>query len=522
VASDNEQLSINIRPPVGVYATYRRLSYRPWYAVAEFVDNSTQNYFDHKAELLNIYRGEDPAKLRVDIIYDSNENTLTIYDNANGMESSELERALVLNRQPPITSGRCEYGMGLKTAACWFGDTLIIETSQLGSGRKLSARLHVPDLVARREETIQVQQEPIDPLIHFTKITLMGLYKPIRGKTATRIKDQLSSMYRMDLRSGDIEIIWNGVPLSFQDPPFLVETLNDGTQNTWRKDIRFEVPNNADNMTLPVSGWVGIRIPSSQRDAGFALFRRGRVIRGGPGEGYKPEEVFGQGNSYRSGRIVGELNMNDWPVTQAKDDFDWSGDLEEMFIQRLKHECQDYLEKAEDYRERGGNRPVSTTDMEYASENTRRVFSDSRFGNTVAQEIMLPEPTPTEVTEGEDAARLRTVSQGPIIYRVQVLEDEWVFRLHWQDQISEAHWMSVAYPEDNVTDIFLNIGHPFFAQYTDDSKVLEVLQKFVVSLALAERMARRISPDGQVDAADFRNFMNRVLRRASELEAENV
>ena len=39
---------INIRPTSSVYATYKRLSYQPWTAIAEFVDNSTQSFYDHR------------------------------------------------------------------------------------------------------------------------------------------------------------------------------------------------------------------------------------------------------------------------------------------------------------------------------------------------------------------------------------------------------------------------------------------------------------------------------------------
>ena len=31
-----------------IISSYKRLSYDPWYAFAEFVDNSTQAYFDNK------------------------------------------------------------------------------------------------------------------------------------------------------------------------------------------------------------------------------------------------------------------------------------------------------------------------------------------------------------------------------------------------------------------------------------------------------------------------------------------
>ena len=49
---------------------------------------------------------------------------------------------------------------------------------------------------------------------------------------------------------------------------------------------------------------------------------------------------------------------------------------------------------------------------------------------------------------------------------------------------------------------------------------LEILQRFVISLALAEKMARRTARNGLVSPEDFRVYMNRVLRRASSLEAE--
>ena len=52
----NNHITIDVRPAVGVYAIYRRPSYKPWYAIAEFVDNSTQSYYDHKTELLRAYK----------------------------------------------------------------------------------------------------------------------------------------------------------------------------------------------------------------------------------------------------------------------------------------------------------------------------------------------------------------------------------------------------------------------------------------------------------------------------------
>ncbi|MFC2034212.1 ATP-binding protein [Chloroflexota bacterium] len=511
---------VNIRPSVSVYSTYRRLSYKPWYAIAEFVDNSTQNYYDNKSRLLPTYRSEGmPGKFRVEITYDSEKNTLTVYDNAHGMNESEIERALCIDRPPPDTSGRCEYGMGLKTAACWFGPTWIVETSRLGSTKAYKAVIHVPDLVTKLFEDVPVEERETTPETHYTKITIKDLYKKIKGPTSSRIKNQLSSIYRQDLRSGEEEIFWNGQPINFEEPPILKEDLGDGTSQVWKKNIEMDVPWDDEGTSLTVHGWIAIRIPANQREAGFVLMRRGRVIVGGPGEGYKPEEVFGQGNTFRSQRLIGEFHMDNWPVTQAKDAFDWSGGLEDVFIEELKLACQEYMEYAEDFRT--STPSISNVEMEVAADRTRQTFSDSGFSNAIIQEIMIPEPNISVEQEAADVEKIRSVSEGPIIYYLDLGTIIWQFRLHWQDQLSEAHWMHVEYPQDDIIDVFLNMSHPFFFPHLGERGVLEVIQKFVISLALAERMATQISGSGQISPGDFRNYMNRVLRYSSEIEAHN-
>lgn len=518
--NDNQLNTINIRPESNVYSTYQRLSYRPWYAIAEFVDNSTQNYYDHKSELLSAYKREQKSDcLQVSVNYDDEKRSLLIVDNAFGMEMDELQRAVALNKPPLNRSGRCEFGMGLKTAACWFGTTWTITTKQLGSLRELIARVHVPDLVAEHTELINVIERPVAKDAHYTKILIEGLYKPIRGRTSERIRDQLGSMYRVDLRSGEIKILWNGTPVTYQEPPILIEDLDHGVKNTWKKDITIEVPWDDHENGLTAKGWIGIRLPGSQRDAGFVLLRRGRVIVGGPSEGYKPTEVFGQPNSFRSQRLIGEFHMDDWPVTQAKDAFDWSGGLEDEFITKLRIDCKDYMDKCENIRDPQGR--VTLADMQLASESSQQAFSDERFGKAIVEEITLPVPPKSDVEIKEDNDKLSAVSDGPISYNINLTGESWEFRLHWQDQLSEAQWMSVSYPQDSVTDIFLNMAHPFLARYIGMKGFLELIQKFVVALALAERMARRINGNGLVAPDDFRNFMNRILRRASEIEGNN-
>ncbi|WP_338961797.1 MULTISPECIES: ATP-binding protein [unclassified Spiroplasma] len=119
----NDKLPVDIRPTTSIYSTYSRLSYTLWHAIAEFVDNSTASYFEKENILKQV---EKDYKLKVIILYHKdNKNKenhyLKIIDNAYGMDLENFKRALQINKPPQNRNGRNEFGMGLKTAACWFG-----------------------------------------------------------------------------------------------------------------------------------------------------------------------------------------------------------------------------------------------------------------------------------------------------------------------------------------------------------------------------------------------------------------
>ena len=45
------------------------------------------------------------------------------------------------------------------------------------------------------------------------------------------------------MRSGEIEILWNGAPLEFKEPPILEEELPNGQKVIWKKRIKIENTN---------------------------------------------------------------------------------------------------------------------------------------------------------------------------------------------------------------------------------------------------------------------------------------
>ena len=259
---------INIRPTSSVYATYKRLSYQPWTAIAEFVDNSTQSFYDHKDELM-AQKYAKGLNITIRYIEDAVEgDRLEITDDAYGMEWTDFQRAVVLDRPPKNTSGRNEFGMGLKTAACWFGSLWSVESTQLNSTTKYYTEINIDELGKYKTEEIDVQEESVSKKDHFTKIVIKRLNKRIVGpRTIGKVKELLSSIYREDLRTGLVRITYNGNALQYKEAP----VYTDDDSKTWKKDISFTV--NKDDLDDAVAV-----LDANQARLGFAELHSERNI----------------------------------------------------------------------------------------------------------------------------------------------------------------------------------------------------------------------------------------------------
>ena len=515
---------LNIRPDTGVYGTYKRISYEAWTALAEFVDNSTQSFYDHKKELFETkyYKG-----LEIEIIYREDPtcgDEIKIIDNAYGMDYNDFQRAIILDRPPKNTKGRNEFGMGLKAAACWFGNFWSVESTTLGSHFKYKAEIDIDNLVKYKTETIDVDEEQVSPKDHYTVITIQKLNKKIKGKRIEKkIHELLSSIYRADLRTGDIKIFYNGEQLEFEE----VEPYQDENGKTWKKDIEFTIPHRGEE--LHVKGFIAIRIPGSTRNAGFTLLRRGRVIVGGPDKNYRPYEVFGPSNLYTYQRMYGELEMDDWPVTQAKDAFDWSNeDLEAKFIDKLVELSKDYHEYAEKLRTR---EKVKLDDV--VEQLSRDLTSNSKIEKAEvsikkSQEDLNSETkaeNPTEENEQsllEDDSQILNESAGlgvdivdnsPLQIKMSYTGKDYDFTFVFDDKNPRSEWLKIEVEDSSVNKytITLNTRHSFFYPYIQKKDFLVLLAKFATALVIAEINAYSIATDGMVTPPSIRNEMGRIL-----------
>lgn len=517
---------LNIRPDTGVYGTYKRISYEPWTALAEFVDNSTQSFYDHKEELFatKYYKG-----LEVEIEYTEDPtigDEIVIRDNAYGMDFRDFQRAIILDRPPLKTTGRNEFGMGLKAASCWFGNLWSVESTSLGSSVKYKAEIDIEKLVKYKNEEIDVEEENSNPKEHYTIVTIRKLNKKIKGKRIEKkIHELLASIYRADFRTGQIKVYYNGNLLEFEE----VEPYVDSNGYKWRKEVDFSIPYRDTELT--VKGFIAIRIPGSTRNAGFTLMRRGRTIVGGPEKNYRPYEVFGPSNLYTWQRLYGELEMDNWPVTQAKDGFDWSNeDLEARFIEKLSSISKEYHEFAENLRTREkvkandlkeslektftNNEHISDLEIKLSGNNSDEIKDDD------ASIVNSHSVERNDSYQNEENSKNESAGVGveieenqPINISMNYRGKHYNFEFVFDDKNRHSEWLKLETKnrESNEYRLTLNVLHLFFYPFIQKKDFLVVLAKFATALIIAELNSYEIAQGGKISPSSIRIAMGQVL-----------
>lgn len=512
-------MELNIQPSASILNVFSRLSYKPWYAIAEFVDNSTQSYLSHSNELSTSPEFE---KLIVNVKYDAVTNILTITDNAYGMEIDRFRDAILLDSRNEFQSGRNEFGMGLKTAASWFGKIWTVTSTQYGSTNKYTATVNIPMLDELHLQNTKIYRNYVSIDSHGTEIVIEQVTKKITGsRTIGKIRDLLSSMYRRDINTRNIEIRFNDEPIIFDEYPILTNFRG----KSWKKELDFVV--NFNDKEYHVTGFVAIMNPGSFPKAGFALFRQDRVVIGGTDSNYKPSQIFGQAQSQKSLKLFGELNMNDFPVNQAKDGFIWDDGLEDAFIDVLKNNIQEYIDIADmSIKERANEQQfsdqASTNLQQNISSIINNTFNNKRSNNCNylnTQENSLN--STDDVTEYiETVLNVEPDTQiisTPRTYSIPISPVVRVdFSVQWAHG-NKKFWIEYTETVPDKYDVLINIDHPFFMPFAKEDGFQKVLEKFALSFILTECQAKLNSDKhGYIQSNVIKNYMNRFLEKLAE------
>lgn len=518
---------INIQPGVGMYALFKAMTYKPWVALGELVDNSIDSYTKNRVSLEKIEPG---FKLKVEISFDQGEKArILVEDNAAGIAADRVQNAFTPASSNPDHSGIGRFGIGMKSATGWYSNYYTISSRAIGEEVKRTVIFDIPKIIKDQSDRIHIATEPKIAQDHGTRIVMTQLHRSVpQTQTLTKLRAYLASMYREFIRNGTVEIFVGGEKLTYDVPDLLFEPYwpNDkgpsleSKPREWKKSFSFELSDSwaaddaEDRPSRPpvIEGWIGILAKGDNQKSGLALIWKGKVIYGagsmaesGSEEIYRPYEIFRTRSSNQFLRIIGEIDVSELNVTAFKDRVNWRQGEEDEFLSRLLgvvHAGKEpLLGMATNYRttQRGSsinkkvedalNSAAESVKEELAKTDAPLISSEEKL-----REGLASEPSGSPVS--------------PPMSKMLSLDDQNLV-LEVIDAPFEPSLIRVRQQSEGWS-ISFNRAHPFvnsFASLPDSD--LDPVLRMAIAIGLAEIRARNA---GTPQSSYYRQEINELLR----------
>lgn len=504
---------VNIRPEVNILSVLRHLNYRPWFALSEFVDNAIQSYLTNRERLREADGVDTP--LRVSVTVDpEGSGRIIITDDAAGIALRDFPRAFRPAQIPPDREGLSEFGMGMKSAACWFAKKWSVRTKALGEDVERVIRFDIDEIVEDCIEELSIVEVPSQPQRHYTVLELTDLCHVPKKRTIGKIKEHLASIYRTFLRDKTLTLVFGRDELTFEETPVLNAAPYRepaGTPLEWRKTIEMDLGG-----PHKVTGFAALREVGSTTHAGFALFRRGRLIEGSADESYRPEQIFGKSNSYTFQRLFGELHLSGFDVSHTKDGFRWE-EHEELFLELLKDELKvaplNLLDQAEGYRAKQNKRTRDIDSITEAATNNVAEVVERELAPVLEAETQHPAnppAVPPEIPTPSVSGFERTVE-------VRVSTTVWALTIKASTDPTVSDWLRVGDATRPTNDglrrrsvqVDVSLVHPFVERFAGaGNENMEVFVRFASAAALAAALSSEAGGKPQF----FLHHLNKLLR----------
>jgi hypothetical protein len=499
---------VAIRPGIGLYALFPSLRYTPWVALGEMVDNSIQSYQEHKEELIALH-GPD-YKLRIDINFSSGENpTIQLIDNAAGIYTKDIERAFTPAMPPANKKGISQYGIGMKSSACWYANYFTVRTRALGEPQIRTVTFDIPKIIKEEIYELDIEkEEATNPKVHGTRILLRNLNQPVPvSGAASRLRSYLRSMYRDFLRTGELVLKINGeeqeAPVTkWLHAPYWPTDMGPVDEKIfeWVKEFEIELneshnPSSVEDPAPKIRGRIGILEKGETKKAGLALVWRRKVVQGAgnmadsPDDLYRPLKIFGGANSFERQRVVGELDVSELKVTSFKDAVVWREGQEEEALRKIKEilnlDPNPLLKMAKNFRasdnSKAGKAKLQGSLADVVEAATKSLIDNNAsesLGDNFENLSTIENPEPprsSDIAVVQNVIRLIPQFNSDIILEVK-------------DQIADTSWLRVRQDEStNKWIITVNREHPFMKSFTvADSDSLEPVLRIALAIGIAE------------------------------------
>ena len=492
-----------------MYGRFEDLPNTVSHVLAEFIDNAIQSFRDNREKLLEL----DPnyrLRVTIRILWNETETKISqrkamhfvIEDNAGGIAASRFVNAFEPANAPDDNTGLNEFGMGLKTAACWLGNKWTVHTKALGEGVARFVQFDQNLVTQNNLEEVNVKSETAQTNEHFTRIEITSPTKNVpTEKSINKIINELASIYRNSLRNQEMDLYVNDEPLEFTEYAILnapyYKDMN-GPSKQWKKDIDFQFG------PYKAKGFIGILKELKNTQNGLVLSRRGRVIIGAEEDGrYFPKSIFGSSSgTFRFKRIFGELELEGFAVSFNKNDIQDKENLE-MLMEALRDELRDkdsdILAQADNYRADNTARQVKKIVSRHDdAPNTKRtpVSIDTKHIEKKAKateiQLVIPEAVPEENIINE--------FKKPDFYNINGKLHRMIVK--FIEKGSDLCWLGVTNDDPDAIVCNINVKHDFFKVFGAPSDPVIALLK---TLAVARYTTEAVNNKTALAMMEFFN-----------------
>jgi len=434
-----------------------------------------------------------------------------VRDNSIGMTKVELSQALHIGVPPKNDTQRSKYGLGLKTAACWFGDTWSVRTKKLGEKHAVKIDVNVPKIVKEKQQVLPTQIFDEEESVHYTEVTIKNLHRQFHGNTLKKVKEFLTSMYRFDFNDFGLILKWQGTALSWEGFEERFYITQDG--KPYKKPLEFTIGSPAKKIT----GWVGVLGKGSRKDAGFSIIQNRRVITGWP-NAFKPISLYGDQdlgtNDLVNQRLIGELFVDGFAVSHTKDSILWEDNEEEELEEKLMELCADARTLAQNIRVKKHNESESLE----AKKNEALSIFESELKSAELKDKLFNEVIPADVAITKSYQRLVETARkadDPVI-ELSVGDQEKIHvKIYFRSASEfEPYVLIETSIENNTLLVIINSLHPYWVELKSAEGYLGFIRHCVYD-GLAEWKASRKT--SQINHDTVKYIKDLLLRLPMEI-----
>ncbi len=489
-----------------MFARYEDLPNTPSHVLAEFIDNALQSSRDKREALLAVdstYR----LKITIDIEWDfetSKANRFVIRDNAAGIDSAKFVTAFESATIPEDNTGLNEFGMGLKTAACWLGRNWTVKTTALGEDVERTMNFDQAEVIDKELKSEPVESISVDSRSHYTEVIVWNPTKNVpSSRSLNKIISEIASIYRQPLRDNELDIEICGQAVKFTEyeilyAPFSPHQQPQGDPIYWRKEIDFKFGK------YSAKGFVGILKDINQDHNGFVLMRRGRVIMGAETGGRYFPKFSGSGGTFRYKRLFGELELDGFDVSFNKNDIQDKENLEALMdiVKSKIHQKEfDLFTQAEDYRLDDTIKKVKKLIKKHdtAPKKVREIIPSVKTKPTPP---VIDNITPPELST--DNPQLGIIEGYDDKYNI--CGETYTLNVKFATNGNDLFWLDTKAEKNNIITCVISSNHPYFVQFEFNDAIVALIK----SLAVSKFTARKY---GDNSAAQMMDFFNDFIKQ---------